>query len=291
MARIICCLFVWTLLTIPAPAQESAPRFGWKTGAGYLYGVQQVTTTRQMLPFFEVSDQQPADQQPAELREVKSVSKLALSKRWDVVSVDGQGVATLHLTVPAIRMEIIAGDSDPIIYDSTRPTESDADLAKEMTKFVNGVLAEIRVDARGQLVEVKSSSFGPASRMEADLPFKVIWPETMPTGPWDRSFQIKLEPPHGAGESYDAIQKYTPKGQAESIATIGVTTELKEQPTVDEQIPLLPMLVEGEVFFDVANGRYQGAKLRVSKKLSAHRGEGSQYHYESSYVESLSKSW
>ena len=37
---------------------------------------------------------------------------------------------------------------------------------------------------------------------------------------WDRAFAVKLDPPHGTGESYDFVQKYTSKGEKDGLLIV-----------------------------------------------------------------------
>ena len=53
-------------------------------------------------------------------------------------------------------------------------------LKDEMGKYIGPPLTVVRIDARGQLVEVTESKFGPASRLQSDLPFKLV----LPPGPF-----------------------------------------------------------------------------------------------------------
>ena len=101
----------------------------------------------------------------------------------------------------------------------------------------------------------------------------------MLAGEWEGS--VTLDPPQGTGEKYDAVQRYTCKASANSIATIAVTTEMKTQPdTASDRVPLLQKLVQGEV---VCRGR-QGSQplaqrvgvdqLQQAAGNDEHRGHG-----------------
>lgn len=177
------------------------------------------------------------------------------------------------------------GETDS--FDSTKPD----DLKRnELANLIGPVVAVIRVDPSGKVVEVKDSKFASPTRFTIDLPFKIVLPESGPKlgQNWDRTFTIKLDPPHGTGEKYEALQKYTVKAPANGLTTIGLTTTIKEMPTqVADQIPLLPMLMEGDVYFHEASGRYYAARLKLKKELLNHAGEGTKYVFESTYQEDL----
>src|SRR5262249_20617698 len=103
---------------------------------------------------------------------------------------------------------------------------------------------------------------------------------------WERGYRITLEPPQGTGEKYDAMQRYECKHIADGVATVAVTTLLKTMPeSLLDRVPLLQMQPEGEIQFDVQNGRLQSAHLRIEQELTGHQGEGSSYRFQSTYTE------
>ena len=91
---------------------------------------------------------------------------------------------------------------------------------------------------------------------------------------------------NGTGESYDFVQKYTCKDVKDGLASFGVQTTLKVTPkTTSEQVPLVPMLWTGDVYFNVVGGKYHAARLGVKAELMNHLGEGTKFVYQSSYSE------
>jgi len=103
---------------------------------------------------------------------------------------------------------------------------------------------------------------------------------------WTRKYQIKLEPPQGAGETYDAEQKCTVKSQANGQVILGVATELKTQPgSMAYMIPLVPLQPTGEVAFDLTNGRLKAVRYQIKKDIDGHAGDGSKYRFVSNYAE------
>src|SRR5437588_12723046 len=129
------------------------------------------------------------------------------------------------MTLASRRMETKTPNGETLLFDSAKPAESTEALRDDMTKYIGPPLTIVRMDARGQLVQVKESKFGPESRLESDLPFKLV----LPAGPlavgraWDRTYTIKLEPPQGAGETFAATQRYTCTGAANCVVTVGAT--------------------------------------------------------------------
>ena len=132
--------------------------------------------------------------------------------------------------------------------------------------------------------------FGPASRYENELPFVGVLPADGPKAgqEWQRDYKITLEPPAGAGEKYDAVQKYVCKSVADGLAVTSVTTSLvpaKTAPGGAEQAALLQMQPEGEIVFDVKAGRLRSASLKIDKEVKGHQGDGSSYHLQQTYTE------
>jgi hypothetical protein len=55
-------------------------------------------------------------------------------------------------------------------------------------------------------------------------------------------------------------------------------------------VPLLQMQPEGEVAFDIKEGRLRRASLRIEKELKGQQGEGSSYRFQSTYMEEFVES-
>jgi hypothetical protein len=193
------------------------------------------------------------------------------------------GTATLEMRITEIKREIRQPDGMTISLDSANPED-----AKGMAEFLNRPVVTVAIDAQGRLVEVKEAKAGSAARLHAELPFRVVFPDAAPAAgqSWDRSFSLKLDPPLGAGETHDFVQTYTAKGVQNGLLVVGVGTALKAPPkTAGEQVPLVPMLWTGEVYFNPAAGTYHAARLSAKAELANHLGEGTKYVYQSVYSE------
>jgi hypothetical protein len=259
-------------LASAAPAQTAGWRFHWQQGQVLTYRVEQSTTVAEIT----------ADGK-AEVKE-----RLGLTKRWQVRAVDAAGGATLQLSLTAMRREQITPSGEVLFFDSANPDKSDPQLREQMAKYLNQPLAVLRLDAQGRVVEVKESKFGPASKFEADLPFAITLPDAAPQvgQGWERAYKITLDPPQGTGEKYDAVQKCTVKEVNGTLATVVTAVTMKTlPPAVGDQAPLLQSMPEGEAVFDLQAGRVQSVSRRIDKELKGHQGEGSSYHFQSTYVE------
>jgi hypothetical protein len=271
---------LWALTPVVAalwgaqePAQtQTAWRFRWQAGQVLTYRVEQQTRSLEM-----DSD-----------GKVETKTNVRLVKRWQVLSVDKDGVATLSHSLVSLRLENTAPSGETLVFDSTDPGKSDPQLREQMTPLLGVPLSTLRVDGLGRLVEVKESKFGPASRYEAELPFVITLPGAAAKSgqSWQRTYQITVEPPQGTGEKYPAVQTYTCKRVEGAGAYLALKTEMKTLPqALGDQVPLLRFQPEGEAVFDHRNGRLHAARLQIRKELKGHQGAGSSYLFESTYTE------
>jgi hypothetical protein len=258
------------VLTATASAQDA--RFRWQPGQVLTYRVAQVTSAADV----------------SEGNKTETTTKLNETKRWQVLAVDPAGVATLQLSLTALRLETTTPKGETILFDSASLEKSDAQLREQMARYVGVPLAVLRVDGFGRVIEVKDCKFGPSSRFESEPPFVVTLPAgaVAPGSSWQRTYQVTLEPPQGTGEKYDAVQQYVCKAADGLTTTVGVTTSIPKLPgALADRIPLLQVQPEGEVVFDVRAGRLQTARLQIDKELKDYQGEGSSYQFRSTYTE------
>ena len=267
-------LLVATALGLAAqPPGPPAVRFKWQAGQSLTYKVTQQTAVVETA----------LDEKTEKPITTEARTNLTLVRKWTIKDVDPAGIATLEMLIPEMKNEIRQPDGNTLVRDSANPEH-----AKEMAEYLNKPILTIRVDTLGRIVEVKESKGGSVARLHAELPFRMVLPEAGPSvgQSWDRPFAFKLDPPHGTGESYDFTQKFTCKDSKDGLIVIGVETALKA-PTksAGEQIPLVPLLWTGEVYFNHAAGRYHAARLKAKTELPNHVGAGSKFVYESTYSE------
>ncbi len=253
-------------------ARAQAPwQFRWEKGQSLVYRVKHVTNVSEIV----------------EGAKVESASNLSLVKRWTVAEVDQQGVATLHLTILAMRNEQKRPNGETLIYDSVNLDKSTPELRESMSKFINKTLVTLRVTSAGMVLDAKGSSL---AKYEAEPPFALVLPNAaLKEGQsWVRPYAITLEPPLGAGEKHQAEQKYVCTKLDQGIATVTLATVLKTTPeNLHERLPLLQKEATGTMTFDVASGRVTAMRLNIDRSLENHLGKGSSYRFQSEYSEDL----
>jgi hypothetical protein len=255
--------------TSTATAQNADWRFRWQQGQVLHYRVEHLTNVAEVVGG----------------NKVETKSKVNLIKRWEVDAVDAQGTATLKMSIAAMRHEQTRPNGEVLIYDSREKDKSTPALREQMENFLGKTLAVLRIDNIGRVVEVKQ---GQASRYEAELPFALILPATIPAAKqtWNREYTITLDPPLGTGEKYQAAQIFTCSNLSGGLATCSVQTVLTKPPAgKQEMLPLLQKLPQGEVVFDAQRGRLHSVRLAIDQQILGHQGEGSSYRFQSTYTE------
>ena len=218
-----------------------------------------------------------------------TVTKLNLTKRFEVKAVDAAGAATLELVIAALRQEIrrpgpAGADGKPtidtVVIDSADPATA------AQAAFVGRPVLTLVVTAAGEVTGVTPAAAGAdPGRVRAELPFRVSFPAA-PAAVWSRPFTVQLDPPLGTGEVYKLTQTYTAKPDAAGKRVVGVATALDAEPKDAAELPpLVPLLWAGEAYFDAGTGRYAGARLGVKREVAGHAGAGSKWSYESTLVE------
>lgn len=275
--------FVVAALTLATANAAEPLRFRFTAGQVLTYNVRQTTTVTETTP----------DEKTGSPTTGTTTTKLSLTRKWEVKSVDADGSASLEMAITALRQEIVRPGpadkngqptTDTVVIDSTT-----ADGQKQMAEYLNKPVVTIKLDPQGQMREAKTVG-GSSHRLEAELPFRITLPAAAleANAGWDRAFTITLDPPIGTGEKYDATQTFTYKGMSQGYAVIGMTTMLKSPPSDAAEMPaLVPLLWEGDTYFQPDTGRYAGATLKVRKEVPNHQGAGTKFVYESEYAEGL----
>jgi hypothetical protein len=269
------CLVVLLALTATstATAQNAEWRFRWQQGQVLQYRVEHTTDVAEVVSG----------------NKVETKSKVNLVKRWDVVAVDAQGVATVKMSIVAMRNEQTRPNGEVLLFDSSDKDKSTPALREQLEKLIGQPLAVLRVDGFGQVVEVKQ---GQANRYDSELPFTLVLPAQTPAAQqsWSREYNITLDPPLGTGEKQPAKQRYTCVSIGDGLAKVAMQTMLVKQPdTKQEMLPLLQKLPQGEVVFDVQHGRMQSVHLVIDQQIQGHQGEGSSYQFRSTYTEQVAE--
>src|SRR4029077_16055898 len=83
-------------------AQSANCRFQWQAGQVLTYHVEETT----------------AKAEEVQGKKFETSTKMANDKRWQVLSVDAAGVATVQMSLAALRFELTTPGGDKLLYDS-----------------------------------------------------------------------------------------------------------------------------------------------------------------------------
>ena len=260
------------LLNLPALANaQQGFAYTWAKGDTATYKTRQATTVVEAI--IEKKDTLP--------KTVTTTTDIATTKVWTVTSSDDKGAA-LELKITALKQDVeqTVGDApaNKRQLDSAKP-----DDAKEMP-FLNTPSFRAVLDRTGEVLSLGQDAKTEIGRVKAEPPFRLILPKkpVAANDTWKRTITVKT----ASGESYDAEQTYTLKGQKDDFVVVALTTKLMKPPDDNAVLPMLmPMLWEGELFLNAKSNRYHGARLKVNQEVNNHRGEGTKFRYSSEYTE------
>jgi hypothetical protein len=271
-------MFTRTLLATAFTLAVAIPGFGqtswqyqFKKGQTFTYKIKHLTSVT------EVVDDKVNT----------TTSNLEVVNRWEVADVDSKGMAKLNLTLVSMRNEQKRSNGDVLLFDSTNLDKSTPELRESMKKFIGQTVASLRIDQHGRVLEVTQ---GTPATFETEPPFLLVFPVAKAAAGqvWRRQYNIILDPPYGTGEKFEAEQRFECTKLEAGKATVGVTTSFRNAPeNPRERLPLLQKDVQGEIIFDVTNGRLVSANLNIDKKIENHEGKGSSYHFKSEYTRVL----
>src|SRR6266566_324771 len=83
-------------------AQSANCRFQWQPAQVLAYHVEETTTKAEEV----------------EGKKFETSTKMANDKRWQVLAVDAAGVATLQMSLTALRFELTTPGGEKLLYDS-----------------------------------------------------------------------------------------------------------------------------------------------------------------------------
>src|SRR5258707_357627 len=127
--KAILTVLVVLVVAASAPAQ-TAPRHRWQNGQVLVYKTTHATQVTDIV----------------EDAKVETKSQVNVTKRWQVVAVDPMGVATLQLSLLALRIEQTTPKGEVMLFDSADLDKSDPDMRKQLSSFVGTTLAVLRLD-------------------------------------------------------------------------------------------------------------------------------------------------
>jgi hypothetical protein len=206
-------------------------------------------------------------------------------KVWQVSNVGPKGEATFVHSVESIDMRQKLTGRQEVTYNSQ--TDATAPPGFEAAaKSVGVPLSIITLDPRGKIVRREQKQSQPNSQAQITLPLPE---QAVATGDqWDQASDIELPQKDGSVKTIKTRQRFTLTGVESGVATIHVETQVLtpiHDPAIEAQ--LIQHETEGNVRFDIDQGRVISQQTDLDRHVVGFQGEASSLHYVTRFVEKL----
>jgi len=208
-------------------------------------------------------------------------------KTWTVVSVDGEGLATLEHSVDDVTMTSSTSDRGQIRW-SSRGDDAPPPGYEQVKASLGVPLSRLVVDRSGRVINRRELRPCPPSST-GDL---VVVP--LPEGPvtegaeWTVPQEVVVEVPGGLRKAVRTRLRYQLTAVRDGIATIRVDTTVLtpiDDPRLESR--LLERIWDGEIEFDIDRGLVLRRATGIDRRVVGFEGPESSVRYKSSLEERL----
>ncbi|MFK7735324.1 MAG: hypothetical protein AB8B50_04800 [Pirellulaceae bacterium] len=269
-----------TLVSVIVPpafvsAQESAGKtyllqYKLKAGEEIISDVEHVAETRTKMSGTEET----------------SSSRTNSRKVWRVTEVGAKGEMTFEYQIIQVNLSQSVGENEALTYDSSQDEEV-PDIFKPVAETIGRTLATVTINPRGQVVnrdkELKTPQLG-MGELTVPLPEDLIAIGDNWAVP--REIRVKLE--SGAYKKIKVRELYTLEKVTTGVATIRLVTQALtpvNDPAVESQ--LIQQMSQGELRFDIDNGRLLAKRLDWQEEVVGFRGPETSLRYDGKFIEKL----
>lgn len=206
-------------------------------------------------------------------------------RRWKILEVDAEGVATIEVTT--LRLQMRSREGGKVIeYDSADP-EKQPEEFKTLKDVIGKPLSIVRVAPDGTVLDEKMlTQTDTATKMQADQILPLLPEKPVATGyTWRRKFDIRLGQP---GKGFPARKSFTLASVKDGKATIQFKTTLLapvSNPALEAQ--LIQHRPSGTIEFDVQRGLVVSQKQAIDDTVVGFLGPASAFSIKSTATERL----
>lgn len=275
--------FLAVSLVLPIAAVRVAPvsaeepddqtytlRYALKSGEKLRYEVTHVAKTKTRI------------QGEEEISNVHTTSQ----RHWDVKAAEDDGVAFDHV-IESVEMTQQQGEQDEIRWAS----DSDEPAPKMFSKVAEQIgqkLSTIKINPRGQ--EIDREDFGGTKASLGMGSLTLALPEEpMKVGAtWTVPRQANARTPEGEVKKIKIRELYKLEKVRTGVATLSIRSEVLT-PIDDESVKaqIVQQLSNGEIRFDVDNGRMLSKELNWDETVVGFQGPNSLMEYRAKMTEKL----
>lgn len=206
-------------------------------------------------------------------------------KVWQVSQVSPQGEATFVHSVESIDMRQKLTGRQEVSYNSQTDAATPPGF-EAAAKSVGVPLSLIVLDTRGTIVRREQKQAQPNSQAQITLPLPE---QAVAAGDqWDQPSDIELPQKDGSVKKIKTRQRFTLNSVENGVATIHIETQVLtpvHDPAIEAQ--LIQHETEGNVRFDIEQGRVIGQQTDLDRHVVGFQGDASSLHYVTRFVEKL----
>lgn len=215
-----------------------------------------------------------------------SSSRTTSEKVWDVKAVAPEGEMTFEYRINSVDLAQSVGDQEEVAYNSQSDTEVPP-IFKKVAETIAKPLATVTINPRGQVVKRDNDLNAPQlgiGELTIPLPEEAI----VIGGQWSvpRECRVKLE--SGVHKTIKVRELYTLEKVSAGVATIRIETQPltpMADPGIEAQ--LIQQLSNGEIKFDLDQGRMLSKRLDWSDEVVGFRGSDTSLRYDAKFTEEL----
>lgn len=233
----------------------------------------------------------------AELRE-KNFSRTRTEQRFEVLSVDAEGTATLRVVIDHARMEYAFNDEEPSVFDSAEK-KLPAPVFESVARVIGQPLAEVRVRRDGKVeaarplqAEADMSADSGKAATNGDGPTSLF--TTLPDRPvcvgeeWTDTFQTKVAVTRLLSRDVTILRQYRLESVTNGVATVAIKTSPLTTITEPGQlVQLIQRTTSGRIRFDIRAGRVIGRNVEADNVEVGWAGANSSYRARCTWNEQL----
>ena len=209
-------------------------------------------------------------------------------KLWKVTDVLPSGEIEFMNVVERVHMVNQLPDRDPAEYDSERDTTPPPGF-EDAAKAVGVPLSQVRITPRGKVVRRDIKHRGQS--LDENAPVAVRLPEEPVAigATWDEALEVKVTLEDGGSKSIQTRRHHKLAEVANGIATIDVTYQVLSPVNAHIECQLVQRLMQGEVRFDIEEGKVVGQQMDIDKRILGFAGPTSSMQYVMRMDETLLK--
>jgi hypothetical protein len=210
-------------------------------------------------------------------------------KLWKVTDVLPNGDIEVMNVIESLHMKNQLPDHDPTEYDSQRDKAPPPGY-EDAARAIGVPLSVVRMTPAGKVVrrdvKVRQQSVEDDTQLAVRLPDKPV----AIGDSWDEPFEPKVMLEKGGTKLIQTRRHHALKAVEDGIATIEVTYQVLSPIDAHIECQLVQRLMEGEVKFDIADGRVLSQQMEIDKRILGFAGPTSSMHYVMRMEEKLTES-